>query len=125
LESRCSAQFKLWGQKLPCSDVILSLNLLATGKQCQPMQARPSRRLSAINYNMSHNDVVGHLQQLDRAFGLSVIHAKYDGLEVQLTKLPPDLNAFVRQEKGFCPDAEESELLKDLKTNRTINYWWD
>lgn len=81
--------------------------------------------VNAINYGMSHKDVENHLKQLDRAYGLNVISARYDGLTAKYLNLPSDLNSLAKQEKSFCPDMEESETLKELKVNGVVHYWWD
>ncbi len=81
--------------------------------------------LNAINYGMSHKEVVSHLKQLDRAYGLNVISATYDALTAKYLHLPPDLSSFARQEKTFCPDLDEGEALDELKASGTVHYWWD
>ena len=81
--------------------------------------------LSAINYGMSHKEIENHLKQLDRAYGLAVISANYDGLTAKYLHLPTDLQTLFKQEKSFCPSLEEGQALNELKTTGIVHYWWD
>ncbi len=81
--------------------------------------------VSAINYGMSHKDIEDHLRQLDRAYGLNVISASYDRLTAKYLHLPADLRSLAKQEKSFCPDMDQSEILDNLKSNGVAHYWWD
>ncbi|HPB30644.1 MAG TPA: DUF4253 domain-containing protein, partial [Candidatus Sumerlaeota bacterium] len=60
-------------------------------------------------------------------WGLSIISAGADTLEIELGKTPADLEIFSREISAICPDLEASpeELKREFRQSRRLYFWWD
>ncbi|WP_438433969.1 DUF4253 domain-containing protein [Gorillibacterium sp. sgz500922] len=85
----------------------------------------------AANYDLSTEDIVTKLKELDRRYGLRIYAAQTDSVGFELKKQPSDVQAFAEELYAFCPDLVDQgvgslEHLTDyLKDHRDLHLWWD
>ncbi|MCA9070849.1 MAG: DUF4253 domain-containing protein [Planctomycetaceae bacterium] len=63
------------------------------------------KQTNGINYGHSTDDVIARLKRWDERFGIKIVRAEHDLVELELNTLPDDLDAFVREIYQFCPDT--------------------
>lgn len=88
-------------------------------------------RTNACNYDMATEDLVKKLQLYDEQIGIDITHAETDAIRFEMSSLPTDLAAFVKDLYEFCPDlidqgcGSEAALLEQIKRDRRVCLWWD
>lgn len=86
---------------------------------------------NGINYDHDTNDVIDKLKKWDKDYGIEIISAGKDFVEVRLERLPKDLEAFSNEVYEYCPDSVEQgvgtlEALKSyIKDTSRVYMWWD
>lgn len=63
------------------------------------------RRTSALNYGLSHEDVLSKLLQWNRAYSFAVHGAGRDWIAMQFEELPSNLIGLAEDVYWFCPDT--------------------
>jgi len=82
-------------------------------------------------YDISNQDVIDRLREWEKISSFAVVGADNDSVELEFTKLPRDLKAFVDEVYDFCPDAIEQgpgsveELIKEIQKTKRLFLWWD
>ncbi len=84
-------------------------------------------RTSAPNFGMNTEDLIARLRPWNDKWGLSIISAGADTLDIELGKTPADLEVFSREISAVCPDLEASpeELKREFRQSRRLYFWWD
>lgn len=86
---------------------------------------------NGINHDVMHEDVVRKLRDWDRRYGIEIVGASFDWVEVRFRRLPRDLEAFAREVYEFCPDSVEQgvgslgALEREIEGRRGVFLWWD
>ena len=88
-------------------------------------------KTNGTNYDIDTDNLINKLDNWDREYGLSIIGADFDWVDVKFDKLPQDVKAFSEEIYEFCPDAVDQgvgsieELGKYIKENKSVFLWWD
>lgn len=86
---------------------------------------------NGINYNHETEDIIKKLKEWEEAYGIEIISAGFDFVEIELNDYPKDINAFAKEVYAFCPDTVEQgggtlEALEEYIENTLKVYmWWD
>jgi hypothetical protein len=100
-----------------------------------------SEGTSGPNYSVDLDMVLEHLKKWDRLYGIKVLKASRDSMEIEFTKLPDDLGDLCTEMWLFCPDLLEMDLetersyvhssaqmrqfARRLRATRRVSFWWD
>lgn len=85
----------------------------------------------AVNYDMVTEDLIKKLQAWDAAYGIDIIQAETDTIQLRLRSLPKDMRKFSEEVYAFCPDIVDQgvgsvdELEKEITKSRQVFLWWD
>lgn len=88
-------------------------------------------RTDACNFDMDTEDLIQKLESWHFSWGIDIIRAETDTIELTLAKMPADTHAFANEVYEFCPDIVDQgvgsvdaleEVIKDYKH---IYLWWD
>jgi hypothetical protein len=85
---------------------------------------------NGTNYDIHTDSIITRLRQWDRRYGLTLVGAGFDWVEVELRR-PPDWMNLAREVFKFCPDVVEqgtltvTALAAEMRRSRTIYLWWD
>jgi len=96
-----------------------------------PLDILRIARTDAVNYGLQTEALIRALAEWDRAWGIDVIHAETDTIELALTRMPPDLSSFAREVYALCPDVVDQgtgsieALQQEIATRRRVFLWWD
>lgn len=96
-----------------------------------PLDILRIARTDAVNYGLGTEALVRTLADWDRAWGIDVIHAETDTVELALRRTPNDLAAFAREVYAFCPDVVDQgtetveALAQEIAARRRVFLWWD
>jgi len=86
---------------------------------------------NGTNYDIGTDRIIAHLGEWDRRYGMTLLGAGDDCVEVELARAPSDWGALAREVYEFCPDvvdqgAETVEALAaEMGESRRIFLWWD
>jgi hypothetical protein len=104
---------------------------LVVARGTGPLDIVRAARTDAANYDLDTEQLVHRLAAWDRAWGIDVIQAQTDTLELALRRLPDDMAAFTRDVYALCPDAVEqgagslAALQQEITARRRVDLWWD
>jgi Domain of unknown function (DUF4253) len=85
----------------------------------------------AVNYDLDHAAILERYKQWDKKYGLKLVGAGGDWLEVELEHRPGDWQAFAAEVYEFCPDSVDQgagdveSLARELKDGNAVYLWWD
>ncbi|MEO3946051.1 DUF4253 domain-containing protein [Gorillibacterium sp. CAU 1737] len=85
----------------------------------------------AANYDLSTEDIITKLKELDRRYGIRIYAAETECVGFELLKQPSDIEAFAEELYAFCPDLVDQgvgtmeQLIAYLKEDRYLHLWWD
>lgn len=92
----------------------------------------------AVNYGLDTKDIVRQLLKWDEEFGIDVLGACVDWVDVRFKRLPEDLMELVDEIWKFCPDSIAigqyekgrlseafEELSPLLRSKAIVPLWWD
>lgn len=88
-------------------------------------------RTDAVNYDMDTEDIVTKLREYDAAYGITIMHAETDTVELNLWRTPDDLAAFAADLYDFCPDIVDQGIgsveafAESVEIVGTVYLWWD
>jgi hypothetical protein len=100
-------------------------------KSNDPFDILRLEQTDGINYDIENKDVIEKLLSWDKKYGIEIIGADYDWVELVLKKTPENPVDFGQEVYAFCPDAvdqgvgELSELVSTIRETRTLYLWWD
>ena len=83
------------------------------------------------NYEISNEKVIAKVKEWDQRFGLRIIGAGLDWLEIDFINQPKDIQEFAEEVYTFCPDvvdqgaAKVESLANEMKKTNTLYLWWD
>ena len=77
------------------------MSLLKSGDQFDILRIENT---SAAEHYLDNEDMIRTLQDWDQKYGLEIVAADYDTIELQLRLVPVDALSFARQVYEFCPD---------------------
>jgi hypothetical protein len=77
---------------------------MTTNSQNDAFAAVRAARTSAPNYEIDNAAIIDRLTQWQSLCSFVVKSAEGDRIEIEFTTLPGDMDAFVRDLYGFCPD---------------------
>lgn len=104
------------------------------------------RQTNAANYDLGTAEILAKLKAWEMLCGVRLIGAGFDWVQLDLVRLPADLDAFARDALDFCPDllpelVDEDELADEegdayeaagvaalverLRQKPTLLLWWD
>lgn len=89
------------------------------------------RRTNAYNYDLSPDDVLAKIGELDARLGVSIAGCGMDWIELRFDRLPTDMDAFADEMYAFCPDSVDQGVgdiasLKEAITEmHGMYFWWD
>ncbi len=78
-----------------------------------------------------HARILAKLYEWDSRYGIQVIGADYDWVEIEFRTLPPDLSAFFREAAAFCPypgrhyASTAEETIADLQQSKMLYLKWE
>ena len=84
-----------------------------------------------INYDITNEKIISKLQSWDKDYGIDIWQAETDTIQLNLNKLPENLEAFSTEVYKFCPDIVDqgsgniSDIAEYLKQQKAIYLWWD
>lgn len=84
-----------------------------------------------INYDLENEDIIKTLQLWDKRFGIEILGADFDWVDVRIKTPVEDATAFAKEVNAFCPDAVEQgvgdieELEKLIRNQHRLFLWWD
>lgn len=85
----------------------------------------------AANYDLSTEDIVTKLKELDRRYGIRLYAAQTDSVGFELLRQPTNPESFAEELYAFCPDLVDQgvgsveHLAAYLKDHRDLHLWWD
>lgn len=88
-------------------------------------------RISGINYDISHDDVVARYREWDSKYGLALLGANFEWLEAEINSPPEDWLRFAEEVYEFCPDVVDQgvgtveALADELQRSGHLYLWWD
>lgn len=101
-------------------------------EQEQLMEARDPRFRALYEHAtgaeaLSTDDIVAVLAHWNERYGIEVMDASGDSVDLEFGKVPADMDAFIRELSEFCPDIMEDSdaIARALRENRTVTLWWD
>nr|WP_253260919.1 DUF4253 domain-containing protein [Rhodanobacter glycinis] len=80
---------------------------------------------------MGTEDLIRKLKQWDVAYGIDIVMADTDTIQLRLKTVPPDIHAFAKELYAFCPDIVDQgvgsveKLERSIRESRTVFLWWD
>ena len=104
---------------------------LVVGPGASQFDILPLARTDAVNYDMDTEDIIRKLQEYDRAYGITLMHAETDTVEFNLHRDPQDLAAFAAGLYEFCPDIVDQgvgsveALAESIEITGAVYLWWD
>ena len=113
-----------WLLKQINDDVVVEQGSLAAGR-------KPKFRLlyeqGTASETQSTEDIVSVLSRWDQNFDIEITDAAPDSVSVKFSALPDDVDALIDEIVEFCPDVAEDtgELRQQLKSEQTLQLWWD
>jgi hypothetical protein len=89
------------------------------------------QKTDGINYDIENEDVIKTLKGWDSTYGIEILGADYDWVDLIIKKPVDDYSQFAKEVYEFCPDAvdqgvgEIEELEKIIKEYNRLFLWWD
>ena len=86
---------------------------------------------NGTNYDIDTKQIINKLTEWDKQYGIDIIGADGDWVEVKFAKMPQDTRKIAEEVYKFCPDAVEQNagsieaLEYDIKTHKGVFLWWD
>jgi hypothetical protein len=83
------------------------------------------------NHDVGTEEIIARLKSWDASYGITLSGIGFDWLRLELTRLPPDIQAFAREVYEFCPDtveqgvADVDALALEIERTRVVQLWWD
>ncbi len=78
-------------------------------RDTDPLAFVRCRRPDGANYHISAKDVLAKLEDWHARFGLDIVRADHDQVEMNFQSLPADLMAFAEEVFWFCEDVTDVE----------------
>ena len=72
-----------------------------------PFAAIREAGTDGANYDLTTEDIIERLTELQSLCSFRVTNAGHDRVDIEFATLPKDMDAFVRELYGFCPDVVE------------------
>lgn len=88
-------------------------------------------RTDAANYDMNTEDLIVKFRELDSRYGIDIIHAETDTIEITLNRMPNDVATFAEEMYAFCPDMVDQgvgsveNLTHAIEASGYLYFWWD
>ncbi len=89
------------------------------------------RKTHAYTDNLSTEKIITKLKHWDKQYGLSIIGAGYNWLNLKLDRLPESLPLFADEVLAFCPDVLSfsagtvTQLQQEIKADRMLFLRWN
>jgi hypothetical protein len=89
------------------------------------------QKTDGINYDIVNKDVIKKLKDWDNAYGIEILGADYDWVDLIIKNPIDDVPLFAKEVYEFCPDAvdqgvgEIEELEKIIQEYKRLYLWWD
>lgn len=89
------------------------------------------QKTDGINYDVENEDVINKLKEWDKQYGIDIVGADYDWVDLILLKQIEDVPKLAKEVYSFCPDVVDQgvgtieELEKILKEHNRVYLWWD
>lgn len=102
--------------------------ILATNDKFNILRASKS---NGINFGISNETLIQKLMLWDKHYNIDIWQAETDTVQLKLTRLPENLDVFVKDLYKFCPDIVDqgsgnfNEIIDYLKNDHAIYLWWD
>ncbi|WP_058300914.1 DUF4253 domain-containing protein [Gorillibacterium timonense] len=96
-----------------------------------PFDSLRLAQTDAANYDLSTEDIITKLKELDRRYGIRLYAVQTDSVGFELLRQPTNLQAFAEELYAFCPDLVDQgvgsieHLIDYLKDHRDLHLWWD
>lgn len=68
------------------------------------------QKTDGINYDVLHADVIQKLKEWDTRFGIDIIGADYDWVDLRVQVPEDSISAFSKEVYEFCPDSVEQGM---------------
>lgn len=100
-------------------------------RSSDPYDALRTMSTNGANHGIGTDSIIARLREWDRRYGVTLIGAGDDWVEMELGRAPSDWVALAREVYEFCPDvvdqgAETVEALAaEMKQKRIIFLWWN
>lgn len=88
------------------------------------------QKTNGVNYNITTEDIINRLKKWEKEFSFKFDCVESDRFLFGFNTLPKDVDAFAKEVDQFCPDIVQNlgsldELIKSIKEEKTIFFWWD
>ncbi len=89
------------------------------------------QKTDGINFDIENKDVIEKLKVWDETYGIEILGADYDWVDLTFSKDIADVKALAEEVYDFCPDSvdqgvgEISELERIIKEEKRLFLWWD
>lgn len=84
-----------------------------------------------VNHGLSTEDIVSELRLWDSEFGIDIVGAETDTLDIRFKSAPPDVEKFAQRVYHFCPDIVHQDLgsvvalAAKMRDDQGVTLWWD
>lgn len=88
-------------------------------------------RSDAVNFDIDTEELVSKFEDIDKRFGIDIVQAETDTVEITLDQLPDDMFVFAEEVYAFCPDIVDQgigsveDLADAIEMSGSIHFWWD
>lgn len=89
------------------------------------------RKTHAYTHNLSTAKIIEKLKQWDKRYGITIVGAGYNWLNLKFDRLPEGLPAFADEVLAFCPDvllysaATVMQLQLEIKSTKALFLQWN
>ncbi|WP_303316422.1 DUF4253 domain-containing protein [Flavivirga abyssicola] len=89
------------------------------------------QKTDGINFEIENKDVIEKLKDWDKIYGIEILGADYDWVELIFEKDIKNVSLFAKEVYEFCPDAvdqgvgEIKELERIIREEKRLFLWWD
>ncbi|PKB43055.1 uncharacterized protein DUF4253 [Cellulophaga sp. RHA19] len=90
-----------------------------------------TQKTDGINFGIENKDVIEKLKVWDKKYGIEILGADYDWVDLTFNTDIIDIAAFAAEVYDFCPDSVDqgvgqiSELERIIKEEKRLFLWWD
>lgn len=104
---------------------------VAVLRSSDPFDALRAMGTNGTNHGIDTDGIITRLTEWDRRYGLTLLGAGDDWVEVELGRAPSDWGAFAREVYELCPDVVDQgtetvdALAAEMMEARIVFLWWN
>jgi ankyrin repeat protein len=97
-------------------------------KADKPYDALSYYHTSSLYYSLSTKDIIEKIEEWDKIYGIELIAAGKDWLQLYFKNIPAYLNTFQWEVYNFCPEyaagKDREDLMSNLESDSILNLSW-